>query len=333
MSTHPSKEKLAELAWDALEGAEADPVEEHVAGCAECALQVERVRAEARKLTAALEVNVPAGLAGRILDAVPAAETRRGSSVAWVGLAAAALFAVTTAWAWRGMDSANRRIDRLEKELASRPTAAPVVAENLEEEMRKAVAEIGRNKADVDTGIVLAGVDPTTRDEARPVLLARAEATTELFVQAMNGTVDYDTLRSTDMLAGIDADLKEKIKNGDLAAVLAGIDRASRGDATAAATALTNELQAIAGLDQAQADSLKALLMDKVAWRRDFHFLPEVMQRELVARAVGFGGTLRPEAGGLFNAAQKSKVVTYLASAESERARYWEGLRRKSKIH
>jgi hypothetical protein len=337
MSQHPTHEKLAEFAWDALEGAEAEAVEMHVASCGECALRVERVRTEARRLTAALEITVPAGLSARILDAAGgSARTESKSGAAWIGVAAAALFAVTTAWAWRGMENANRRIEKLEKEIASRPVIQNGTMADADEEFRKAVEAYGRTQAEVEVGIILAGSDWSTagdREFANHVLLAKAETVNELLFQIAHGRVDYKELASTDFFAGIDTELREKLDAASLASVLASLDNSNRIAATAVASSLTSALQSVASLDQAQKSSLQALIVEKIAWRRDFHFLPDAVQREMAARVIGGDGLLGTEISALLNSQQKARVLAYLANAEAERARYWENLKNNANKH
>ncbi|KAF0245586.1 MAG: hypothetical protein FD180_1454 [Planctomycetota bacterium] len=335
MSMHPTHEKLAEFAWDALEGAEADAVEKHVAACGDCALQVERVRAEARKLSAALELPIPAGLAVRILDsATPAAES--GPRLApWIGVAAAALFAVTAAWAWRGMESANRRIEKLEKELASRPTPGPVVA-NQTEDIDTILKQMARIEIEGEAGTVSAsvpGLTPDEKESLRGMIVDAADTIAEVLAKVARKEIDWDTLEHTDLFASLDPDLLAKFERSDFADIVAALERPSRADAIAVARALVGDLVVAAGLDQAQASSLESFIVDKTAWRRDFHFLPDVVQRELAARFVGAGGSLRPETAALLSDSQKSRVLNYLASAATERNRYWETLKKNANKH
>jgi len=339
MSMHPTNEKLAEFAWDALEGAEADAVETHVAACGDCALRVERVRAEARKLSAALEISVPAGLAARILGAAggsaPSEPKSGGRFAAWIGVAAAALFAVASAWAWRGMDSANRRIEKLEKELASRPAQGPVVA-NQTDDLDEIVNRMARLELEGDLGVAVASMpslSPEEREVVRTLALGNLDLTSETIASLAKGKIDWSALESTDTFAGLELDLRSKFEPVDVAEIVDSFRRLSRADALAVARALVGDLVVAAGLDQAQATSLESFIVDKIAWRRDFHFLPDVVQRELAARFVGAGGILRAETASLLNDKQKSHVLTYLASAATERNRYWETLKKNANKH
>ncbi|MEK7468533.1 MAG: hypothetical protein AAB074_14070 [Planctomycetota bacterium] len=341
MNTHPNHEKLAEFAWDALEGAEADAVEMHVAGCGDCALRVERVRAEAGRIAAALETPVPAGLAARILDAEtpardPGPVAREGGHLGtWMGLAAAALFAVTSAWAWRGMQDANRRIEKLEKDLAARPVAGPVVA-NQPDDFDEILKQMARLEMEGEAGIVIAsapGLPPSDRETARAMIIAATDTTAETVAKLARKEIDWDALMSLDTFASLDPDLRAKFEPSDVADIVAGLERPSRADALAVARALVGDLIVAAGLDKAQASSLESLIVEKTAWRRDFHFLPDVVQRELAARFVGAGGSLRAESAALLNETQKARVLSFLASAETERNRYWDNLRKNAGKH
>ncbi|MCE9582659.1 MAG: hypothetical protein K8T20_09220 [Planctomycetes bacterium] len=332
MSLHPTNDRLAEFAWDALEGAEADSVERHVAECALCALRVERVRAEARRISAALETSVPEGLSARILDAAtPAAPSAGGGFrfAPWLGVAAAALFATAAAWAMHERSDALSRLSRIEKELASRPAPVPVVA-NQPDEMADILRQMARDNVAGDVAVMVdtRHLPAGAAEEAKRELLAAADTTSEMLAALAHGRIDFDALETTDTLADLNNVDLHALDHEDWTALVAGIERRSRADAIAAARSLVGDLQAAAGLDQTQASNLETYIVDKTAWRRDFHFLSDAARRELVARLIGFGGKLRPGAESLLNQQQKSSVLNYLESSETERKRYWENLRK-----
>ncbi len=336
MSTHPKHEKLAEFAWDALEGAEADAVESHVAACGECALRVERVRAEARRISAALETPVPAGLAARILDAATPAATTSGGfrATPWLGAAAAALFAVTAAWAWNERSSAVERLGRIEGELAALKARGPEKIQPPADDIEDILRRMARIEIEGEVGVVVGTVEsltPESSDRAKSVLMSYSDAISDVLARIAHRKIDMDALQSTDMFAGLNDDLRSGLEPDEFNALVASIERPSKADAEAVAVAVVGDLQAVAQLDRPQAAALQKLVVDNLSWRRDYHFLPDVVQKELACRLLGTGGSLKPEVEALLNSQQKVRVKSYLASAETERNKYWENLRNRAK--
>ncbi len=335
MNTHPKHEKLAEFAWDALEGAEADAVEAHVATCGECALRVERVRAEARRIAASLETPVPAGLSARILEvATPAATTSGGFRPApWLGAAAAALFAVTAAWAWHERTSAVDRLNRIENELAALKARGPEKVQPPADDIEDILRRMARIEIEGEVGVVVGTVDsltPESRDRAKDVLMSYSDAISDILAKIAHRKIDMDALQTTDMFAGLNEALSG-LDPDEFKALVASIERPSKADAEAVAVAVVGDLQAVAQLDRPQVEALEKLVRANLAWRRDFHFLPDVAKKELACRLLGAGGSLKPEVESLLNSQQKARVKSYLASAETERNKYWENLRNRAK--
>lgn len=333
MSAHPKHETLAEFAWDALEGAAADAVEAHVAGCGDCARAVERARAEARRIAAALETPVPAGLASSILDAATPASPGGFRIAPWLGAAAAALFAVAAAWAWNERSAAMTRMGNIEKELAALKARGPEKAPEAPD-IDEILRHMARVEIEGEIGVMVGTVDslsPEHREFARSTLLGASNTMSETLARIAQGRIDPEALQATDTFAGLNDDLRSRLEPDEFRELIARIETPSKAEAAAIADSLSGDLQAVAQLDSTQTAAFRRLIADGLGWRRDFHFLPDPVKSELACRFIGAGGSLRPEVDRLLNPQQKSRVLSYLASAEAERNRYWENLRNKAK--
>src|SRR5262245_65434182 len=79
MTCHDAREQLSALIDDALGAAERGAVEEHLATCAECRRELERLRGTVALLRAAVEpARAPTGFVDRVLEAArPAPWPRR----------------------------------------------------------------------------------------------------------------------------------------------------------------------------------------------------------------------------------------------------------------
>lgn len=333
MSAHPKHETLAEFAWDALEGAAADAVEAHVAGCGDCARAVERARAEARRIAAALETPVPAGLASSILDAATPASPGGFRIAPWLGAAAAALFAVAAAWAWNERSAAMTRMGNIEKELAALKARGPEKAPQAPD-MEEILRHMARVEIEGEIGVIVGTVEslsPEHRDFASSTLLGASHTMSETLARIAQGQIDPEVLQATDTFAGMNDALRSRLDPDEYRDLLARIETPSVADAHAFAGSVSGDLQAVAQLDSTQTAALRKLIADGTGWRRDFHFFPDPVKFELARRCIGAGGSLRPEVEKLLNAQQKSRVLSYLATAEAERNRYWENLRNRSK--
>ena len=325
MSGHPTREMLAEFAWGEPEAVAA---EAHVAECAECALYVERCRAEARRIAGALETAVPDGLAGRIL-ATPMEEPRRRFAPL-AGVAAALLLAAAGAWAWHERSQALRRIDDLERRLAAAPkpgvAVPPVKGDDIDTLLDSLCkVEVERNIADL---IAWAELPENAAGPLRATLLAASETTSEALDRASRGEIDFEQLAATDTLPGLDADLMAALGEEDCKTVQERLHRASHDAAERLARSFSGDLQASAGLDASQAGSLEAYLIDKCAWRRDLPFFPEVARRALVASLIGNKDALRAEVRAVLNDQQAARVLVFLQREEAARKRMWEDLRK-----
>ncbi|MCC6741573.1 MAG: hypothetical protein IT452_21220, partial [Planctomycetia bacterium] len=308
-------------------------VEAHVAACGDCARAVERVRAEARRIAAALETTVPAGLASSILDAATPASSGGFRFTPGLGAAAAALFAVTAAWAWNERSAAMSRMGNIEKELAALKARGPEKAPEAPD-IDEILRQMARVEIEGEIGIIVGTVDslsPEHRDFARSTLLGASDTMSETLARIAQGKIDPGALQSTDTFAGLNDDLRARLEPDEYRELIARIETPSKAAAAAFADSISGDLQAIAQLDSTQTSALRKLVNDGIGWRRDLNFLPDPVKSELACRSLGTAGSLRPEVEKLLNAQQKSRVLSYLASAETERTRYWENLRNKSK--
>lgn len=288
--SHPDFDRLSGYVYELDESPRV--VEEHLSGCAPCALQTLRLQRERSLLERALDVPMPV----------------RGRRP-WVYAAAAAVIISLVSAA--AIHQA-RRADDLQREVAALKGAPePSLHDLCQGDIDRSVMEM----------VAHAGLADGARASLRDALQFASVVPTDVLHRYLRGDVSNDDLARTDLLAPLERDFRARLSPDEYERVSDYLEKSRTAAAGALAARTGEEMDREVGLSAEQRVKIETLVREKSAWRLDIALLPEALAG-IVGLSTVSSGEMHDGIVALLVESQRGKFESYLK-------RQHESLRRK----